>query len=182
MRSRAIAASSPRERQRRASSSAATAPAAAWRWRCCCRCARRSEKLPAGAVLFSPWTDLAATGDSHPAQRRERRHVPRPPHRRECADLSRRHAGHPSAGLAALCRSEGPAAALHAGERQRGAARRIRPGSPRRRRRRGSRSISASGGSCRMPGLISRRCCRKAAPRWRRRRPSSAASCRPRGP
>ncbi len=74
------------------------------------------DPLPAGAALFSPWTDLAATGEFDPPQRPQRPDVPWPPHRRGGAALSRRRPTDRALGLAALWRSRGAAAALYPGE------------------------------------------------------------------
>ena len=89
--------------------------------------AHAQPALPAGAVLFSPWTDLAATGPSLIDN--------------DAVDLlffgawvgpTARHylgdtPGHPPLGLPGLCRPDRPAAAADPGQRLRGAARRFAP-------------------------------------------------------
>ena len=163
-RSRPIAACWRRVFRHGASWSRATAPAAGWRSPAAGAAPggrRASGSRGAVLALDRSRRDRRVAGPQRP----QRPDVPWPPCRGRRADLSRRHAGHRAAGLAALWRSRRTATALHPGERQRGAARRIPRGWSRRRARPVSRSSSAPGTTCRMPGNSSRNSCPRAAPR-----------------
>ncbi len=132
------------------------------------------DPLPAGAVLFSPWTDLAATGDS--LRRNDRSDAMFHGHR--VAEGARIYLGEapPTDPLASPLYAD--LAGLRRSSSRQATARccsMIRRGSPKRRARPASRSSSAPGASCRMSGSSSPPSCPKAAPRSRMRQGSSGA-------
>ena len=139
-----------------ASSRSAGIPRRRPAWPPCSRPKAGRLPMPACALVFSPWTDLAATGASVNANARPRKHALRPQAHRCGGNLPQRRRPSKPAGLAALRRPGGPAALAHPGRRTGNPARRFHPVGGAARRRPAWWSISPSGRIFRMPGRSAR--------------------------